>query len=166
MMVLMAVITHIMPYLSSLGMSRSGAALVATSIPLLSIIGRLGLGWFGDIFDKRYVMAGAYSLGGLGLLAFSYVQLTWLILPFLFFFPLSWGAAVLRGSMLRERFGRVSFGRVHGIMMGLGTIVRITGAPLAGWTYDTSGAYHPIWLVFAGTFAIAAVLILTIEPRR
>jgi MFS family permease len=147
-------------------MSRSGAALVATSIPLLSIIGRLGFGWLGDIFDKRYVMAGAYSLGGLGLLAFSYVRLTWLILPFLFFFPLSWGAAVLRGSMLRERFGRVSFGRVHGIMMGLGTIVRITGAPLAGWTYDTSGAYHPIWLVFAGTFAIAAVLILTIEPRR
>ena len=166
MMVLMAVITHIMPYLSSLGMSRSGAALVATSIPLLSIIGRLGLGWLGDIFDKRYVMAGAYLLGGLGLLAFSYVRQTWLILPFLFFFPLSWGAGVLRGAIVRERIGRASFGRVHGIMMGVGTIVRITGAPLAGWTYDTSGAYHPIWLVFAGTIAIAAVLILTIEPSR
>lgn len=67
---------------------------------------------------------------------------------------------------MRERIGRASFGRVHGIMMGVGTIVRITGAPLAGWIYDTSGAYHPIWLVFAGTIAIAAVLILTIEPSR
>jgi len=166
MMVLIAVITHIMPYLSSLGMSRPGAALVATSLPLFSIIGRLGLGWLGDIFDKRYVMAGAYSLGGLGLVAFSYVQLTWLILPFLFFFSLSWGAAVLRGAILRERFGRVSFGKTLGLMMGLGTIVRIMGAPIAGWTYDTSGTYYPIWLVFAVTFAIAAVLILMIEPHR
>jgi cyanate permease len=50
--------------------------------------------------------------------------------------------------------------------MGVGTIVRIIGAPLAGWTYDTSGTYHPIWLVFAVTIAIAAILVLTIEPHR
>ncbi|GAI13917.1 unnamed protein product, partial [marine sediment metagenome] len=72
MMIAMAVITHVMPYLGSLNIPRSRAALVATSIPLLSIIGRLGFGWLGDIFDKRYVMAGAYSLVGIGILAFSY----------------------------------------------------------------------------------------------
>ena len=166
MMIAMAVITHVMPYLSSLDISRSKAALVATSIPLLSIIGRIGFGWLGDIVDKRYVMAGAYSLAGIGILAFSYVQTTWLIFPFLILFPLSWGAGALRGAILREYFGRAFFGRILGIMVGIGTVARIIGVPVAGWRYDTSGSYHPIWLVFAGTIAIAAVLILTIEPHR
>jgi MFS family permease len=52
------------------------------------------------------------------------------------------------------------------MMVGIGTVGRIIGTPLAGWTYDTSGHYHPIRLVFAGTIAIAAVLILTVEPHR
>jgi MFS family permease len=165
-MVFMAVVTHVMPYLSSVGMSRSSAALAASSIPLLSIIGRLGFSWLGDIFDKRYVMAWAYSLAGAGILAFSDVQVTWLIFPFLILFSLSWGAGPLRGAILREYFGRASFGRILGIMTGIGTIGRVIGPSLAGWTYDTSGSYHPIWLIFAGTIAIAVILMLTIKPRR
>jgi sugar phosphate permease len=165
-MVCMTVTTHIMPYLSSVGMSRSNAALVATAIPLLSILGRVGFGWFGDMFDKRYVMTGAYFLAGLGLLAFSYVQTRWFILPFLILFPSFWGAAVLRGALVREYFGRASFGRITGIMVGLATVFRITGAPLAGFAYDTSGSYHLIWLVFTGIIATGVILVLTVKPFR
>jgi MFS family permease len=166
MMAVMAVITHVMPYLSSLGMSRSGAAFVATAIPLFSIIGRFGSGWLGDISDKRYVMAGAYCLAGIGILAFSYVQATWLIFPFLILFPLSWGTSPLRGAILREHFGMASFGRILGIMMGIGAIGMVTGPFLAGWTYDTLGSYHLIWLVFAGIQVIPIVLMLTLKPRN
>ena len=73
-MIALAVITHIMPYLSSIGMSRAGAAWIATSVPLLSIIGRFGFGWLGDVFDKRHVLAAAYCLFGLGTFALSYVH--------------------------------------------------------------------------------------------
>jgi len=165
-MAIFAVIIHVMPYLSSLGISRSRAAFVATSIPLLSIIGRLGFGWLGDIFDKRYVMAGAYSLVGAGLLAFSYIQMPGLIFLFLILFPLSWGAMGLRGAMVREYFGRASFGRVTGVAVGITAVGRITGPFLAGWTYDTSGSYHPIWLILAGTSIIAVILMLTLKPRN
>jgi sugar phosphate permease len=165
-MVSSAVTTHIMPYLSSVGMSRSNAALVATAIPLLSIFGRLGFGWFGDMFDKRYALAGCYFLGGLGLLAFSYVQTKWLIFPFLILYPLFWGAAVVRGAMVREYFGRVYFGRIIGIMFGLAAFFRVIGAPLAGFSYDTSGSYHLIWLVFTGIIATSIILILTVKPFR
>ncbi len=164
MMVCTAVITHVMPYLSSLNISRSRAALVATSIPLLSIIGRLGFGWLGDIFDKRYVMAGAYSLAGVGILAFSYVQATWLIFPFLILFPLSLGAVVLRGAIVREYFGIASFGKIFGIMAGIATIGGVLGPSLAGWTYDTFGSYRPIWLAFAGISIVPVMLMLTIKP--
>ena len=166
MMVAMAVITHVMPYLSSLDMSRSSATFVATSIPLFSIIGRLGFGWLGDIFDKRYVMAGAYCLAGLGTLAFSYIQMPGLIIPFLILFPFSWGASVLRGAIVREYFGMASFGRLLGIMAGITAVGKIIGPSLAGWTYDTLGSYHLIWLAFAGIQVIPIILMLTLKPRN
>jgi MFS family permease len=160
----LAVITHIIPYLSSVGISRSRAAFVATSIPVLSIIWRVVFGWLGDIFSKNHVMAIVYFFTGLSLLAFAYVQERWLIIPFLILFPLSWGATTLRGAIMREYFGRVSLGSILGIMTGIGTTARLLGPSLAGWAYDNFGSYHLIWLLFAGTFAVSVILMLTIKP--
>jgi len=160
-----ALITHILPYLNSVGFSRSKAALVATLTPVLSIIGRLVFGWLGDTFSKNHVLALAYTLGGISLLSFSYVHLAWPIIPFLIFFPLSWGAAPLRDATMREYFGRTSLGSILGIMAGVGTAARISGPFLAGWTYDTFGDYRLIWLFFAASFAACVILMLTIRPE-
>jgi sugar phosphate permease len=165
-MTLTALITHIIPYLSSLGISRSRATLVATSIPLLSIIGRLGFGWLGDVFNKYKVITMLYVLGGLSILTFAYVNTTWLLVPFMILFPLSWGAPPLRGAILRENFGRLALGSILGILGAVGTFARILGPVLAGWTYDTFGRYHFVWFFFTGTFAIAVILMLTISPQK
>jgi sugar phosphate permease len=165
-MTLTALITHIIPYLSSLGISRSRATLVATSIPLLSIIGRLGFGWLGDVFNKYKVITMLYVLGGLSILTFAYVNTTWLLVPFMILFPLSWGAPPLRGAILRENFGRLALGSILGILGAVGTVARILGPVLAGWTYDTFGRYHFVWFFFTGTFAIAVILMLTISPQK
>jgi sugar phosphate permease len=159
-----ALITHIMPYLSSLGIPRSRAAFVATSIYLLSIIGRLVFGWIGDIFRKNFVMALIYFLAGLSILAFAYAQISWLLITFMILFPFSWGASPLRGAILRESFGVASLGSILGIMAGIGTAARLLGPTLAGWAYDTFGSYHHIWLFFAGTFAVSIFLIIKIKP--
>ena len=162
-MIVAAVITHIMPYLSSLDISRSRAALMTSSIPLLSIIGRIGFGWLGDTRDKRYVMAGAYSLAGAGILVFSYVQMPWLIFLFLILYPLSFGSVGLRGAIIKEYFGMVSFGKLFGIMVAISVVGGAMGPFLAGWTYDTLGSYHPIWLAFAGISIIPIILMLTMK---
>jgi len=164
MMISMAVVTHVMPYLSSIGMARSRAAFVATFIPLFSIIGRFGFGWLSDIFDKRYVLAGAYCLFGMGILAFSYIHVMWLIFPFLLLLsPAMGGAVSLRGVIVREYFGRASFGRVIGMMLGMGAMGGVIGPSAAGWTFDNLGAYRPVWLFFTGTAVISVVLILRLK---
>lgn len=162
-MTISALITHVIPYLSSLGISRSRATLVATSIPLLSIIGRFVFGWLGDTFNKYKVMAMLYIVGGFSILTFAYAKTTWLLYPFLLLFPLSWGAPPLRGAILRERFGRLALGSILGILAGVGTVARIVGPVFAGWTYDTFGRYDFAWLFFTATFAIAVILMLTIS---
>jgi sugar phosphate permease len=167
MMISMAVVTHVMPYLSSIAMARSRAAFVATSIPLLSIVGRLGFGWLSDIFDKRYVLVGAYCLFGMGILAFSYIHVKWLIFPFLLLFsPALGGVVSLRAVIVREYFGRASFGRVVGMMLGLAAMGGVIGPSAAGWAFDNLGDYHVVWLCFTGTIIIAIVLLLRLKAPR
>ena len=164
-MVLTAVVLHIMPYLGSMGISRPTAGLVAAAIPLFSIIGRFGFGWLGDVFDKRYVIAVTFGFMGMGMLAFSHMQSKWAIYLFLFLFsPGFGGGAVLRGAVLREYFGRNSFGKMIGILMGFASIGGIIGPTLAGWVFDTLGSYDFIWLVFAGCISLAIILALRIKP--
>lgn len=163
-MALAAVVTHVMPYLSSVGISRASAGLVAGAIPLFSIIGRFGLGWLGDILDKKYVMAMALLSMSLGMLAFGYVRVMWLLFLFLVLFSSgSGGSMVLRGAILREYFGRDSLGKILGITMGFASIGGIIGPILAGWVFDTLGSYHLIWFVFCGIIGLAIFLILKIR---
>ena len=162
--VTMAVVTHVLPYLTNIGMSRGSAALVATAIPLLSIVGRFSFGWLGDVFEKRYVAAVGYGLFSMGTLAFSWVHVPWFILPFLALFPLAFGGTVaLRGAILREYFGRTAFGRLMGIMLGLGAMGGFIGPTAAGWTFDNLGRYQPVWLVFGGTSVLATALALRLR---
>jgi len=164
MMTLFAVVTHVMPYLSSVGIPRPTAGLVAGAIPLFSIIGRFGFGWLGDVFDKRNVIAWTFCFLGLGTLAFSYVHVRWVIVLFLFLFsPGFGGGSILRGAILREYFGRESFGKMLGIVMGSAAIGGIIGPTLAGWVFDTLGSYHIIWLVFCGVIGLAIGLTLRIR---
>jgi len=164
MITVAAVIIHVMPYLGSVGVPRTTAGIVAGAIPLFSIIGRFGLGWLGDVFDKKYVMVWALFLMGLGMLAFCYVQVTGIVFLFLLLFAPGYGGAmVIRGAILREYFGRDSFGKMIGILMGFGSIGGIIGPTLAGWAFDTLGSYNTIWLVFCGIIGLAIWLMLRIR---
>jgi MFS family permease len=167
LMVLMAVVTHIMPYLSTLEISRMSSGLIAAGIPLLSITGRFGFGWLGDHFEKKYIMAISYSLMGLGMLALCYVKWTGMIYIFLFLFSNGFGGnAVLRGALLREYYGRYNFGKLMGIMLGFGAFGGIFGPTAAGWVFDRMQSYYFVWLAFGALIGLAIILILKIEPKE
>jgi len=167
MLVTSAVVTHVMPYLTSIGISRSASSLTAGTLVLASIGGRLGFGWLGDKLDKRGVTAVAFALMASGLLSFGCLSSgwTWLLLPFLTLFSTGWGGSVImRASLLREYFGRSRFSKFYGFVTGVAMLGAIAGAPLAGWVFDKWGTYQWIWFAFAGLAVIALVLVATI-PR-
>ena len=166
-MVTSAVITHVMPYLSSIGLARSRASLVATAIPLMSIGGRLGLGWLGDVHDRRKVTAGAIAMMGVGTLCFGYASTAgaWLLVPFIVLVGIGYGGCnVLRASLMREYFGRTNFGAIFGLIMGISTLGNITGPLLAGWVFDNWGSYQGIWFAFAALGIVALISLLTVPP--
>jgi MFS family permease len=167
LMILSAVVLHIMPYLDSVGVARSTAGFVAAAVPLFSIIGRLGLGWLGDHMDKRHALAISFGLMVLGMLSLSFAERQWIILPFLLFFsPGFGGSTVLRGSILRENFGREYFGKLIGIIMGSAAVGGIFGPTLAGWVYDTLGDYRPVWVSFSILSCLAIGVAFMMKPAE
>jgi len=155
-MVISSVNTHIMPYLGSIGMSRSTSASIAATMPLVSIIGRVGLGWLSDVFDKRYVLAVGFSLMAGGMLAISYT-------PVFKFFPLfilpfsigHGGCPSVRAALLREYFGRAAYGKIMGMMTAITMIGGIVGPILAGSVFDIQGSYRSLWVGFSAVLAMA-----------
>ncbi len=165
MMVVTAVVIHMMPYLSSLGIPRATSGTVAAALPLVSIVGRFGFGWWGDRFDKRIVMATTFFMMSAGAFAFCYVHSTGFLLLFLLLFaPGFGGSMVLRGAILQEYFGTASFGKMIGIVMGSASIGGIVGPTLAGWVFDTTGSYTSVWYGLCGISGAAIFLIMKMKP--
>ena len=168
-MLVSTVITHIMPYLSSIGINRSRASLVAMILPILSVGGRLSFGWLGDKYGRRHTVAAAFAMMTAGLLFFSYVPAVglWLLIPFLLLFGVGYGGSTAtRPSMVAEYFGRANYGTILGLMVGINAVGAIIGPPLAGWVFDTWDSYQGIWLAYSGLAIVGSLLIFNITPVK
>lgn len=162
--VVSAVVTHVMPYLSSVGIHRTAASFVASAIPLVSILGRLSFGWFGDRVKKMRLTVAGFVMMGIGLIIFNRVNSShaWLLIFFLIFYGIGWGGNVpLRGALFQECFGRERFGTIYGFITGVMMVGNIAGAPTVGWAYDTWGSYQGVWSALAGVIMVAIVIIST-----
>ena len=165
-MVASSVITHVMPYLSSIDISRAVSGLIATGIPLMSIFGRLGFGWLGDKMSKKRLTAFGFGMLSTGLLLFGILAWGqfWLLIPFLILFGIGFGGTnTMRAILPREYFGAKNFGTILGFLMGVGTLGSIIGAPLAGFVFDRLGSYQPIWFAYA-ILAIVSLIIIATTP--
>ncbi len=168
--VMLAMQTHVMPYLENLGVGRSTAGVVAMALPLVSLGARIPFGWLADIFPKKYVLAVSLGLKAAGLFLFWYIGITGtaslgLMIFFIIAFGLgSGGMTPLRAPIIREYFGVGRFGTILGFMSVFTTIGLAMGPLAAGWVFDRFGTYVPIWLAL-GLVAIFGVLLLLTLPQ-
>jgi len=159
------VITHVMPYLSSIGVNRSRASFVAMILPIMSVGGRLSFGWLGDKYGRRRTVAAAFAMMTAGMLLFSYTSAVglWLLIPFILLFGIGYGGSTAtRPSMVAEYFGRANYGTILGLIVGINAAGAFIGPPLAGWVFDTWDSYQGIWLAYSGLAIVGSLLIANI----
>jgi len=135
-------------------------------LTVFSVVGRLSFGWFGDRFDKRWVIAIGYAMLALSILLFGFVDAVgvWLLVPFLIFFGIGYGGPIpVFPAILREYFGRARLGTIFGLVAGVGAIGMAVGAPLAGWIYDSLGSYQVAWFASVGV-AIVGMVSMAMAP--
>lgn len=165
-MVVQAVTLHIMPYGAAMNLSETTSAMVAMFIPVSSVAGRLLGGWLRDTLGSRHVLAATFLLQSLGLVFLYYGHDLWQFIAFLVFFgPAFGGANVLRSTMIREYFGRIAFGSIHGLIMAIMTLGGFIGPALAGWIFDVRGSYQVAWLIFAVTLLPAGLMVYAIRKE-
>ena len=164
MTMLASVMMHIMPYLSSVGYSRTMAGYLAAATPVMSIVGRFSFGWLGDIINKRTVLIFSHCFMGLGVFALSQMKNHWFIVPYLICFPIGYGGSMpLRGLVIKHYFGTASIGRLLGISMGVAALGGLAGPVLAGWSYDTFQTYQYTWYGFMVLSVISTTVITRLK---
>ncbi|MFC1970882.1 MFS transporter [Chloroflexota bacterium] len=166
-MTVSAMLTHFMPYFSSIGILRTASSLIASTVPLITITGRIGCGWLGDKYSSKWLTTMVIGMVGLGIFFFGYIAVDkmWLAIPSIIFLGVSWGgASTMIGVITKDYYGRSNFGPVLGFIMGVATIGSIIGPTLAGFVFDTWGRYQSIWFGFAVLAVAVTVLMMTVPP--
>ncbi len=161
------VTTHIMPYLEHLGYSRHTASFMAMMIPVISIVGRLGIGWISDQTAYRAIII-LILLGQLaGIILFLYSNLFFLLILFVILFGVTYGGiVVIRLIALRDYYGTASIGSILGLCFGLTSAGSVAGPLFAGWIFDTTGNYSLAWIL-AGTLLLVSIpLVAIMKPPK
>jgi MFS family permease len=156
------------PYLTSLGMSRTGAASVFSLSMFASLFTRILVGILGDKFGRTRVMGVCVALHTAGVFVFWLITGTssfWLILLFAITYGIGLSANTsLRSPILVEYFGRKNFGAILGIVSVAGLLASVSAPTIVGLIYDKYHDYHIWWLIISGVGVISTISIFTI-PR-
>jgi len=164
-----AVMIHIVPYLESVNVPTTIAAMAVTGMTVFSLIGRLGFGFIGDFANKRYLIAIGISLQIVGVFILSFVHMDriWLIIPFLLTYAPGFGATMpLRPALQADYFGIGRFGAIMGAMTLVGMVGGLASPVIAGWIFDITGSYLLAWQLFALVSVPAIPLMLLAKPPR
>ena len=162
-----AVGVHIVPYLESVNVPTTIAAIAVTGVTLCSLIGRLGFGLLGDFHNKRYLTAIALAIQAIGLLVFSFVSMdaAWLIILFLLTYGPGYGGPIpLRPAMYADYFGTRSYGTILGLTGIVSMIGGLVSPVIAGRIFDVTGSYRTAWQLFALVTIPAVPLIILAKP--
>jgi OFA family oxalate/formate antiporter-like MFS transporter len=158
------------PYLTSMGMTRTAAATVTSLFTFISLFIRVPFGMLSDKIRKSYCVALSVGFQTTGALFFWLLNGSspfWMILIFAITYGIGLsGIMVLRPPILVEYFGTKNFGTIFALEGVFITIAGIASQPLAGWVFDTYHTYKPLWLGYFIFGLVALVVILTIPAAK
>jgi sugar phosphate permease len=156
--------------------SRSNAAFAVFGFGVGSFIGRLGSGFIGDFVDKRYIMAIAFYMQIIGVLALISLNATvggvflgqWGLVFYALFFGAGFGASIpVRMAMIGDYFGRQTYGSMLGIMSTVNAVLGAFGPVFVGVMFDVTGTYRTPFLILLVVLIASGPMMLTLEkPAR
>ena len=131
------------------------------SVMLLSLVGRIGLGWLGDRVDKRLLLVIGLLVMAVSMLGMSQAQTLALVLPLLLLYSVAYGGIIVVPFALQgDYFGRSAFATIRGMLNTVQTAGMLVGPVFAGFVYDTTGSYFIAFMGFAAAATLAAMLLL------
>ena len=76
------------------------------------------------------------------------------------------GLLYMQNMIWADYFGRAHLGAIRGVVNPIIMLSSATGAPIAGYVYDTTGSYEPVWWVSIALMAVGAAAVMATSPPR
>ncbi len=154
-----SIAVHQIPLLVDRGFSLAEASALLGMLAIISVPGRMVMGWLGDKYDKRYLLMGTLAMIIVSLFVLINATTLWHVLLFLVIYaPAYGGGGPLMTSMRGEYFGRRHFGTIQGLNQWVQIWGTLIGPIFAGIMYDTTKSYNVAFLAFAAASVVAIVL--------
>jgi OFA family oxalate/formate antiporter-like MFS transporter len=159
---------HFVILLVDRGWSTAAASTLLGLSTLIGAPARIGMGWLGDIVEKRLL-----NIGLLLALALSVFFMGWSAEPALFtsfmvVYSLAYGGlASLQEPIRADYFGTRAFATIQGVSRTVTTIGTFLGPVVAGFCYDVTKSYTIAFGIFAAVSLVSTLLMfLAKRPAR
>jgi MFS family permease len=156
---------HIAPHAIDLGNSVTQAAGVLSVIGAAGVAGRFVMGGVGDRVGTRRAMIFCFGLLCTALLVMAFIGQRWMLYLIIPFYGFAHGGSYsLISPMVASLFGTGSHGAIYGLIIFGGTIGGAIGPVLAGYLFDTTGSYRPVFLILSVVAAVGLLLLALLRP--
>jgi MFS family permease len=165
-LVAMGIGVHQMAYFEDVGHSKEMAATIVAIISLLTVFGKLGMGYISDHWGIRKAVVLTYAVIMVGI----FLLLRAGQLPFAYAYAVIYGFAIgapllLNPALTAECVGLRNFGAIFGILTLLSTAGVGVGAFSTGVIFDMMESYHPAFKIFIALTVIAAICGALARPK-
>ena len=162
---LQAIMVHIVPHATELGIPSAIAASVLAAIGGVSIAGRIVMGGAGDKIGNRLAMSICFFIIAIVLFWLLAAKELWMLYLFATIFGFAYGGfTALESPMVAELFGLGSHGVILGCIGVGATIGGAIGPVLAGYIFDVTGSYYQAFQICAAIAVIGFILTLFLKP--
>jgi MFS family permease len=166
---LSAVLIHLVPFAADLGIEGYRAGSVLSVAAGAGVLGKVIFGRLVDRGDPRRAVWASFGTQTAGLLVLMHAGgFAQLVAGGLVFGFGMGGVVPLQGAVSGRVFGRLSFGRVMGLMRPVQVPLHAVGIPLAAGIHDATGSFEIAFRIFVGVYVASGLAIggLRVAPPR
>ena len=158
-MVTEGVSVHFVILLVDRGWGMEAASGLLGVSALIGAPARIGMGWLGDLVDKRKLVIGLLLSLAVAVFFMGWTAAPMVFTPFMVVYSLAYGGlASLQEPIRADYFGTKAFATIQGVSRTVTTIGTFVGPILAGFLYDRTHSYTIAFSIFAVVSLLATVL--------
>lgn len=159
--------THLIPYLTDMGITVQTAAAALGFTAGMGIIGKLVWGSLSDWLPVRRVAMLCFSIQALGVMILMQVSSLTMVWVYVLVFGFAMGGlAVMMGVLVMDLFRSESIAPILGAIMLAMSLGAALGPFAAGYLFDLLGSYTLSFTIFLVAYAIAVTAIYAARPRK
>jgi len=150
-----------------LGYSTQTAAWLMSAAVTVGLVAHLTTGMLGDRIEPRLLWAGALFVQAAGIALFAYARQPALLYASVGLLGVGGSSCmVCMVTLLGNWFGAPAYAAVFGLASAVQSTLGAAAPIAAGWWFDNTGSFVPVFLATAAMCAAGGLAILMLKPPR